>query len=140
MGDWSPIGSDGRHRYSATALSVFWPESEYRTLIARWPHLSTHLGVTWDQHRQQTERHCTLTERAGLAVSLLPGDIRGLEAFLASKGVASPSADDLLVYPDMQTVTTDMPSWPPPRTAACWCGSGRRYKHCCRRHGLGTLD
>jgi len=140
MGGWSPIGSDGRHRYSATALLVFWPESEYRTLIARWPHLSTHLGATWDQHRQQTERHCTLTERAGLAVSQLPGDMRGFEAFLASKGVASPSVDDLLAYPDMRTVTTDMPSWPPPRTAACWCGSGRRYKHCCRRHGLGALD
>ncbi|MGH3504591.1 MAG: SEC-C metal-binding domain-containing protein [Nocardioidaceae bacterium] len=22
--------------------------------------------------------------------------------------------------------------WPPGRNRACWCGSGRKYKHCCR--------
>jgi hypothetical protein len=26
------------------------------------------------------------------------------------------------------------------RNEPCWCGSGRKYKQCCRRHGLGTLD
>jgi len=24
--------------------------------------------------------------------------------------------------------------------SACWYGSGRKYKQCCRRHGLGELD
>jgi uncharacterized protein YchJ len=22
-------------------------------------------------------------------------------------------------------------SWPPPRNAPCWCGSGTKYKKCC---------
>lgn len=37
---WSPVGSDGRYRYEATALSVFWPEPQYHAVIARWPHLA----------------------------------------------------------------------------------------------------
>ena len=42
-------------------------------------------------------------------------------------------------YPDMRTQPTLFP-WPPARTAACWCGSGRKYKQCCRPHGLGDLS
>ena len=78
---WTPVGSDGTYDYSATALSVFWPEPEYLKLIARWPHLSAHLGTTWDEHRQRTERHCALMERAGLLIRLLPGDVAGFELF-----------------------------------------------------------
>jgi uncharacterized protein YchJ len=26
-------------------------------------------------------------------------------------------------------------AWPPPRNAACWCGSGSKYKKCCGRPG-----
>jgi hypothetical protein len=137
---WTPVGSDGTYRYSATALSVFWPEPEHRALIARWPYLGEHLGVTWGEHKRRTERHRVLMEQNGLKIKQLPGDVSGFEAFLAGKGVTNPSTDDLLAYPDMRAVTRAMSSWPPPRTDACWCGSGRRYKQCCRPHGLGTLE
>jgi uncharacterized protein YchJ len=137
---WTPVASDDTYQYSATALSVFWPEPEYRAVIARWPHLSAHLGATWDEHRQRTERHCALMDRAELRINQLPADVSSFEQFLAAKGVRSPSEEDLLAYPDMWTVTTAMAPWPPARSAACWCGSGRKYKQCCRPHGLGTLD
>ena len=137
---WTPVGSDGTYRYSATALSVFWPEPEYRAVIARWPHLAAELGATWDEHRQRTERHCARMDRAELRISQLPADVASFERFLAAKAVASPSVEDLLAYPDMRTVTTAMASWPPAHYAACWCGSGRKYKKCCRPHGLNAVD
>jgi hypothetical protein len=73
---WSPpVGSDSTHRYDVTTLSVFWPESQYQAVIARWPHLTAHLGATWDEHRQRTERHCALVDREGLGVNQLPADL-----------------------------------------------------------------
>ncbi|MFC6581654.1 SEC-C metal-binding domain-containing protein [Planomonospora parontospora] len=26
--------------------------------------------------------------------------------------------------------------WPPERNDPCWCGSGRKYKQCCRPRGF----
>lgn len=80
---WSPVGSDSSHRYSATILSVFWPEPQYRAVITRWPHLVEHLGATWDDHRQRTERHCALVDRNGLRVNQLPAHVDDFEVFLA---------------------------------------------------------
>jgi len=137
---WTNVGADDTYRYAATILSVYWPEPEYHKLMARWPSLSEHLGVTWDEHRQRTERQCAFVDRAGHKVSQLPGDVDGFEAFLAGRDATRFSAEDLLAYPDLRTVAMPMVPWPPARTAVCWCGSGRRYKQCCRPHGLGTLD
>jgi uncharacterized protein YecA (UPF0149 family) len=136
---WNPIGGDDTYQYSATVLSVFWPEAEHEELIARSPHLAAEVGATWDEHRQQVEQHCTLVERHGHSVSQFAADVPGLEAFLQDKGVAKPSAEDLHAYPDMRTQPA-MIHWPPARTAPCWCGSERKYEQCCRRHGLGSLD
>ena len=135
-----PVRVDPDYVYTYSALSAFWPESEFHALITRWPQLAVHLGASWDEHRRRVERHCALCERGGLRVELLPADVPGFEAFLADRGVTSPEKDDLLAHPDVRSVTTVMPPWPPARTAACWCGSGRKYKQCCRRHGLGELD
>jgi SEC-C motif len=137
---WSPVGSDGTYRYDAIALAVFWPEPQYHAVTARWPHLTEQLGATWDEHRQRTERKCALVERDGLGVNQLPADVADFEAFLAGRGVTTPDQDDLLAYPNLDDVITAMAPWPPDRTAPCWCGSGRKYKQCCRRYGLGTLD
>ena len=142
MGDrgWTPVGRDDGYEYSVTTLSVFWPRNEYEKLLARWPHLSAHVGATWDVHRQQVERHCALVDRAGHKVNQLPGSVAEFEVFLKGKGITAPTADDLFGYPDLRTVTAAMASWPPARNTVCWCGSGRKYKQCCRPHGLGTLD
>lgn len=137
--NWKPVGQDGSHHYSATVLAVFWPAIEHGKLIARWPHLATEVGATWDEHRRRVERHCALVIQAGHGVSLTSGDVDGFEAFLRDKRSSTPSSDDLRAYPDLRAQPVMAP-WPPARTAACWCGSGRKYKQCCRPHGLGTLD
>jgi hypothetical protein len=134
----SPI-SDGTYEFSATVLSVFWPEAEHEKLIARWPHLAGEVGATWDEHRRQVERHCALVVQSGHSVRQFSGDVAGLEAFLQVRRVRKPSGEDLLAYPDMRTQPA-LIHWPPARTAPCWCGSGRKYKQCCRPHGLGSLD
>jgi hypothetical protein len=136
---WSAIGGDGTYQYSATVLAVFWPETEHEKLIARWPRLSSEVGTTWDEHRQQVERHCAFVVRSGHSVIQSSGNVSGFEAFLQDKRVTNPSPEDLGAYPEMRTQPA-MISWPPPRTAPCWCGSGRKYKQCCRPHGLGSLD
>jgi SEC-C motif len=118
------------------ALAVFWPESEHRAVIARWPRLAAFLGTTWDECRRRTERYCVLVDSNGLKTVLLPGDVGGFEAFLAVTGVAEPSERDLLAYPDLRTVDgSRMTSWPPASKAPCWCRSGVRYKRCCRPRG-----
>jgi hypothetical protein len=118
------------------ALAVVWSESEYRAVTARWPGLAAFLGTTWDECRQRTERYCVLVGANGLRAVQLPGDAGGFEAFLAATGVAEPSEEDLLAYPDLRTVDGScMTSWPPASKASCWCGSGLRYKRCCRPRG-----
>lgn len=37
---WSTLGVNGTHRYEAAALSVYWPEEQFRNLITRWPVLA----------------------------------------------------------------------------------------------------
>jgi len=92
----------GTYHYSATALAVFWPAIEHGKLIARWPHLTTDVGATWDEHRRLVERHCTVVAQAGHGVSQTPGDIDGFEAFLRDKRIRTPSSDDLRAYPDLR--------------------------------------
>jgi uncharacterized protein YecA (UPF0149 family) len=136
---WSPVGGHDTYQYSATTLSVFWPEAEHGKLIARWPRLAAEVGATWDEHKKQIERHCAFVERAGHKVNQVSGDVAGFEAFLEDRRVTRPSSQDLHAYPELRTQLTMVP-WPPARTAPCWCGSGRKYKQCCRPHGLGALD
>lgn len=118
------------------ALAVVWPTAQHREMITRWPQLAAFLGMTWDECRQCTERYCLLVADHGLRTVLLPGDISGFEAFLTATGAAEPSQQDLSAYPDLRTVDSScMTSWPPASKAPCWCGSGARYKRCCRPRG-----
>lgn len=137
---WSPAGNDGTYHYATAALSVFWPEEQFRSLVARWPDVAAHVGATWDEHRRRVERQCAFLAQEGLRVQQLAGDVPGFAAHLTARKITEPGSDDLNTYPDLRTVTTPMTAWPPARTAPCWCGSERKYKQCCRRHGLGTLD
>jgi hypothetical protein len=104
---------DRDHVYTCSALSVFWPESEFHALIARWPQLADHLGATWDEHRRRVERHCALCERNGLRVEQLPADVPGFEALLADRGVTSPKKDDLRNHGSRRRTQRLAQRWPP---------------------------
>lgn len=138
---WSPAGSDDQYNYATAVVSVFWPESHYHALVTRWPHLAAQVvGAPWAEHCRQVERNCAFADREGFAVNLVPGNLPDFETFLKLRGVTTPGADDLRAYPDVRDAESAMMSWPPSRTASCWCGSGHRYKQCCRPYGLGSLS
>jgi hypothetical protein len=42
---WRAVGTDDAYRYTATTLSVYWPEAEHRRLIERWPHQQERLTL-----------------------------------------------------------------------------------------------
>jgi antitoxin YefM len=92
---WSTLGGNGTHRYEAAALSVYWPEEQFRILIARWPVLAAQLGATWDEHRQRVEQHCASVQQAGLLVQQLPADMNEFATYLAANQVTTPREDDL---------------------------------------------
>jgi len=100
---WRPLGTDDAYRYTATTLSVYWPEAEHERLIKRWPHLVADVGATWDEHRGQIERHCALVERASHTICQTGGSVADFEAFLAERHVTTPSRSDLQAYPDLRT-------------------------------------
>lgn len=133
------LGTDGEYTYSATVLFAFWPEAEYDQLVTRWPHLAENAGSTWDEHRRGVERSCALAERAGHHVQQTAGNVIDFDAFLKAGKVRKPTADELMAYPDLRSGPI-LFDWPPGRTEPCWCGSGAKYKKCCRPYGLGTLD
>jgi hypothetical protein len=91
------------------ALAVFWPEPQYRAVIAA--------GLSWrrcwaargNECRARTQRYCLLVDVHGLRIVQVAGDAAGLGDHLAAEGVAQPSE----------------------RNARCWCGSGVKYKRCC---------
>jgi hypothetical protein len=90
---WSPAGSDGTYQYATAALSVFWPEEQFRILVARWPHLAARVGATWDEHRRRVEQHRAFLDQEGLRFQQLPGDVSSLVTFLAARKVTKPGDD-----------------------------------------------
>jgi tetratricopeptide (TPR) repeat protein len=68
------------------------------------------------------------------SLRVVPGSVAELVAFAERTG-GSPSDSAVRVkycetVPQQRTI-----AWPPPRNAACWCGSGSKYKKCCGRPG-----
>ncbi|MEV6303422.1 SEC-C domain-containing protein [Actinoplanes sp. NPDC051861] len=107
---------------AATGDLVFWSQSEFATLLDKWPGLSEAYGEDWDEHRARLERD--LVRRGG--GTLLSGTVAGLSGFgdPAVPATRAGYASQLATGPARIT-------WPPERNAACWCGSGNKYKKCC---------
>lgn len=74
-----------------------------------------------------------MAERGVASIQVVPILVEELVAFAAQVG-GSPT-DSALKTRYIDTVPAErMISWPPPRNAPCWCGSGGKYKKCCGRH------
>ena len=63
---------DPDYVYTYSALSVFWPESEFHALIARWPQLADHLGASWDEHRRPSNGAVRSAKEADFELSCCP--------------------------------------------------------------------
>ena len=107
---------------------LLWPKDDHRQAVATWPMLKDELGADWDEHRTSVERALARAEDPTYGVA----DYR---AFAARTRGLPPIGTTLSAYLRSLPVAG---TWPPVRGAACWCGSGQRYKHCCRPRRLGT--
>ncbi|GIF18223.1 tetratricopeptide (TPR) repeat protein [Actinoplanes tereljensis] len=110
---------------------LFWPQAEFDRLLAKWPALTESYDKNWDDHRARLERELvrlTGTGRVGLAV--FPGTVDGLAGDATDAKVRA-------AYARQQETGTNRISWPPERNAACWCGSGNKYKKCCLPRSRG---
>lgn len=95
---------DASYRYEATALSVFWPESQYHALPAR-PVAIPRRG-----------RGCDLGRAP--ATHKFPGTGRS-PVFEAALGGGEPDEDDLRAYPDVRHAQASMTMWTPARSSPC---------------------
>ena len=110
---------------------LFFPKAEFDGLLAKWPALAPAYGADWDEHRARLETELVRlagTGRVGLTV--LPGTAAGLTAFAGGDGDAT-DPKTRAGYADRIATGAGQIPWPPERNAACWCGSGLKYKKCC---------
>lgn len=118
---------------AADVLSVlFWPRAEHERLVREWPALGEAVGADWDGHRTLLERLLTSAADEGEVAVLAVADV---ESFAALAGDA-PSGTALDEFATRRAGSLPTIAWPPERNAACWCGSGQKYKRCCRPRGF----
>ncbi|MFG1606006.1 SEC-C domain-containing protein [Actinoplanes sp. NPDC049265] len=111
---------------------LFWPQGEFEQLLGQWPALSEAYGEDWDAHRARLERELNRLARAGRSdLSLLIGSVGGLTRFAGTDGDPADPQTRAGYAGQLRGQIT----WPPERNAACWCGSGSKYKKCCLPRG-----
>lgn len=120
--------------YTAPMAIAWFPADE-------WPEARTRLSLT-DMPRSHAEYsreiETILREHAAHTVGHLavaPIALADLETLAMSRGI-HPTSDHAraLLAAEMHALGDTIP-WPPGRNQPCWCGSGRKYKHCCGRPG-----
>ncbi|MGW1707254.1 SEC-C domain-containing protein [Streptomyces sp. NPDC002206] len=112
---------------------LHWPEPELSELLAAYPTLRAEYP-SHTEHLADLEASLRDLQSAGTPnLGIVTGTVPSYEAFAASEA-ASPSDPNLLPqYATTLAARGRAVPWPPARTAACWCGSGRAYRDC---HGV----
>ncbi|MGY5030750.1 SEC-C domain-containing protein [Streptomyces sp. 900116325] len=112
---------------------LHWPEPELSELLAAYPTLRAEYP-SHTEHLADLEAALRDLQSAGTPnLGIVTGTVPSYEAFAASEA-ASPSDPNLLPqYATTLAARGRAVPWPPARTAACWCGSGRAYRDC---HGV----
>ncbi|MFF2845541.1 SEC-C metal-binding domain-containing protein [Streptomyces sp. NPDC058001] len=112
---------------------LHWPAAELAELVAAYPALAREYP-SHEEHLATIEASLRELAASGTAnLGIVTATVPSYEAFAASES-APPSDPSLLPQ-----YTTTLASrgralpWPPSRTEACWCGSGRGYGEC---HGV----
>jgi hypothetical protein len=110
---------------------AYLPEREY---AAAWERglLDATMYPAHEDYRREMER--VLREAAevqGASACVVPLDVAGLLEYAAREGKDPASRQTRTDYNEwLEGACRDI-AWPPERNAACWCGSGRKYKKCC---------
>ncbi|MFI8963784.1 SEC-C metal-binding domain-containing protein [Streptomyces sp. NPDC053493] len=109
---------------------LHWPEAELDELLAAYPELEAEYP-TYRAHLTDIEASLRELAQSGTPnLGIVPATVPSYEAFAASES-SSPANPDLLPqYTTTLAARGRATPWPPPRTAPCWCGSGRTYGRC----------
>ena len=114
---------------------LFWPRDEIPGAHDRWPQLVEHTDTAAIvREREMANRELSL---AGVArITMVPLTASDLAQFAARTG--GDPVDETTRHARMEEIINEgrVISWPPPRNAPCWCGSGTKYKKCCGRRDL----
>jgi hypothetical protein len=115
---------------------LHWPEAELDELLEAYPQLEseypTHRAHLTDIEASLRDLSATGTQNLGIVTATVPS----YEAFAASEQSSPANADLLPQYATTLAARGRAVAWPPPKGAACWCGSGRTYGQC---HGVPEL-
>jgi hypothetical protein len=110
--------------------SLFWQVREYSEAVRRWPAIFSANGPDHSAYHARLEsRWRQLAERGVARITLVPASADGLARFAERTGGDPGEEHTRKAY--MDEIATTGIEWPPARNAACWCGSGRKYKKCC---------
>jgi tetratricopeptide (TPR) repeat protein len=128
---------DADEEYDGTAV-LFWPNAEFERLVLRWPVLAKVYGDGWDEHRTRLERVLVrLAESGGTRLALLDGAVDELAVYASRRREDPTDAEVRQGYVKRLQDNPRARAWPPQRNAACWCGSGAKYKKCCLPRSRG---
>ncbi|MFF1277122.1 SEC-C domain-containing protein [Streptomyces marokkonensis] len=113
---------------------LHWPAAELAELTEAYPDLAREYP-SYDAHLATIEAALRELASSGTAnLGIVTGTVPSYEAFAASE-LSSPADATLLPqYATTLAARGRAVAWPPERSAACWCGSGRTYGDC---HGAG---
>ncbi|MBG0816927.1 SEC-C metal-binding domain-containing protein [Planomonospora sp. ID82291] len=125
------------HDRATTDVEPFWPRADFERLLGRWPSLAESEGADWDAHRAEVETGALEAGELDVRVALLRCSFEDFASF-AERAGGRPDADTVLAYAESRGPDADLVPWPPERNAPCWCGSGRKYKQCCRPRGFAS--
>jgi tetratricopeptide (TPR) repeat protein len=120
-------------RQPAMAFAWF-PADVWSEAAARWPVLPG----SWGTHDYAT--YCAGLEAwmaefaatTGAAPRLAPVNIDAYLAWCGHTGADPADAGSRANYAAHLDRAGKTLAWPPGRNRPCWCGSGRKYKHCCK--------
>ncbi|MFI5770082.1 SEC-C metal-binding domain-containing protein [Streptomyces sp. NPDC051658] len=109
---------------------LHWPAAELAELLTAYPDLRSEYP-SHPEHLARLEAALRDLHQAGTPnLGIVTGTVPSYEAFAASEA-ASPTDPDLLPqYATTLAARGRAVPWPPARSAACWCGSGRTYREC----------
>ncbi|MFE2277993.1 SEC-C domain-containing protein [Streptomyces sp. NPDC059454] len=109
---------------------LHWPAGELAELTEAYPSLAEEYP-SYEEHLVAIEAALRELSASGTPnLGIVTGTVPSYEAFAASE-LASPADPALLPqYATTLAARGRAVAWPPERSAACWCGSGRAYGEC----------
>lgn len=127
--DLSASSPTGPHHIAV----LYWPRPEFDAFAAKWPSLAEGYGGTWEGHRAEVAATlATYRSTRSARVVVVSARFDDFLAYAADNGLDPTGPGARSGYALTLGRAGEGVAWPPDRNAQCWCGSGMRYKKCCR--------